>query len=761
MKPIIFGLFLLARGLSAQLAPGDQHVAWKLSVEPAAAPAGGKVLVRMSGHIDDGWHLYSMSTPAAIPTKIQLAPSPAIAKFRALQPQPKRTFDANFNSDTETYEGDVAFLLELELKKDAPAGAAELSFSARYQTCNPKMCVPSKWTGTATLTVDPAAAVAAVAIPTGYSEPQAPAPVASSTGAAPAEGLLGFLAVAFGFGLASIFTPCVFPMIPITMSYFLNRESGGRRESIVQALVFCLGIVVLFSGLGLATTAILGPFGIVTLGSNPWVNAFISALFIAFGLSLLGAFEITIPSVILTRLHHSSNQGGFLGSLLMGLTFSLASFACVGPFVGTLLAASVSGGKTRPLVGMVTFATGLALPFFLLAVFPSYLKRMPRSGGWMARVKVVMGFVILAASLKYLSSLDQVLQLGWLTRERFLAAWIVLFAMAGLYLLGFLRLEGIKPDEHMGLGRLLSGIAFLIFAISLLPGMFGGKLGDLDAYVPLGTQSAGIGGSGGESALVWMKNQYREALDRARREGKLVLVDFTGYACTNCHWMKANMFTRPEIAAAMKNFVLVELYTDGTDAESEANQKVQLAKFHTVAIPYYAIVDADEKVLATFPGSTGDAAEYLAFLNKPAPPAAVTAAAPPSALPQASKLEGGSIDTAALSGKVVVVNFWATWCVPCIQEIPGFNRLHKDFAGQGVAVLGISMDDEGAARVQPFLKKHPMDYPVGVGSEALSKRYNLDELPVTLVFDRTGKQVKRFEGFTKEADILAAVRQAL
>jgi thiol:disulfide interchange protein len=759
MKPATFGLLFLASGLFAQ----DQHVTWKLSVEPPAAPGGGKVLVRMAGHIDEGWHLYSMSTPGAMPTKIQLAPNPAIEKVRPLQPQPKRAFDANFNSDTETYEGDVAFLLEVELKKDAPAGATELSLSARYQTCNPKMCVPSKWAGTATLTVDPAAAPAAVVIPAGYSEPPAPSPASSSTPPAPAEGLLGFLAVAFGFGLASIFTPCVFPMIPITMSYFLNRQSGGRRESIVQALVFCLGIIVLFSGLGLATTAILGPFGIVTLGSNPWVNAFISALFIAFGLSLLGAFEITIPSVILTRLNQSADQGGFLGSLLMGLTFSLASFACVGPFVGTLLAASVSGGKTRPLIGMVTFATGLALPFFLLAVFPSYLKRMPRSGGWMARVKVVMGFIILAASLKYLSSLDQVLQLGFLTRERFLAAWIVLFAMAGLYLLGFVRLEGIKPDEQMGLGRLLSGIALLIFAISLLPGMFGGKLGDLDAYVPLGSQSAGLGGSSGESALVWMKNQYREALDRARREGKLVLVNFTGYACTNCHWMKANMFTRPEIAAAMKNFVLVELYTDGTDAESEANQKVELAKFNTVAIPYYAIVDPDEKVLATFPGSTSDSAEYLAFLNKPTPSTAVTATAPAplSSLPQASKLEGGSIDTAALSGKVVVVNFWATWCVPCIQEIPSFNKLHKDFAAQGVSVLGIAMDEEGVGRVQPFLKKHPMNYPVGLGAEALNKQYSLDLLPVTLVFDRTGKQVKRFEGFTPEADLLSAVKQAL
>ena len=696
MKPAILGLFL-ACGLLAQ----DQHVAWKLSVEPPSAPPGAKVLLRMAGRIDEGWHLYSMSTPAAIPTKIQLAPNPAIAKIRFLQPKPKRAFDANFSSDTETYEGDVAFLLELELAKDAPAGPTELSVSARYQTCNPNLCVPSKWTGSATLTVDPAAASTAVVIPAGYSEP--PPPPAASSSSAPStqpEGLLAFLAVAFGFGLASIFTPCVFPMIPITMSYFLNRQSGGRRESIVQALVFCLGIVVLFSGLGLATTAILGPFGIVTLGSNPWVNAFISVLFIAFGLSLLGAFEITIPSVILTRLNQSADQGGFIGSLLMGLTFSLASFACVGPFVGTLLAASVSGGKTRPLIGMVTFATGLALPFFLLAVFPSYLKRMPRSGGWMARVKVVMGFIILAASLKYLSSLDQVLQLGFLTRERFLAAWIVLFAMAGLYLLGFLRLEGIKPDETMGLGRLLSGIALLIFAISL-------RARHVRRQARRSRRLRSPRHAVHRHRRVVGRRRKRARVDeesvsrgprprpprrqaRARQLHRLCLHQLSLDEGQHVH--PAGDRRRHE--ELRPGGTLYRRHRPGIRGQSETPaRQIQYRGDSLLRHPrsrregprHLPGLHQQRLGISRLPEQTGAAGprrcERRRSRRRPAPA---------SGIPKATKLDGGPVDTAALSGKVVVVNFWATWCVPCIREIPSFNKLHNEFSEQGVAVLGVN-----------------------------------------------------------------------
>jgi thiol:disulfide interchange protein DsbD len=297
----------------------------------------------------------------------------------------------------------------------------------------------------------------------------------------------------------------------------------------------------------------------------------------------------------------------------MGLTFSLTSFACVGPFVGTLLAASVTGDRTQPVLGMMAFAAGLSLPFFALALFPSVLKKMPCAGSWMMRVKVVMGFIILAAALKYAANIDQVLQWNLLTRERFLAAWFVLFLLPGLYLLGLLPMEGIKRDENLGISRLLTGALFVIFSVSLLPGMVGGKLGELDAYVPLAAE--GSGGPSASAGLPWSKNDLAGALAKARAEGKLVFVNFTGYACTNCHWMKANMFPRPEIRDALGRFVLLELYTDGTDAASERNQRYQEDKFQTVAIPHYAILDPDEKVIASFPGLTKDPAEYLAFLN--------------------------------------------------------------------------------------------------------------------------------------------------
>ncbi len=610
-------LALIALSLGCAWAQKLDPVQWTLTSDQSKVAPGGKVLARLTAKLEPGWHLYSPTTPPGGPiaTTIKLDDGSPAIKSSIYQPKPERKLDKNFNLDVEWFEKEVTFFIDADLKKDVPAGLVELNALVRYQACDDTQCLPPrKKTATLNLTVDPAAIASTAAMPAGYTSIDVkPTQAASTKGPAAApvgsEGLASFLLVAFGFGLAAVFTPCVFPMIPITVSFFLSQEGGSR---LMQALVFCLGIIVLFCTFGFAVTAIAGPFGVVQLGSNPWVNGFIAIIFTVFALSLLGAFEITLPSGLLTKLDSASRRGGYAGTLLMGLTFSLTSFACVGPFVGTLLAASVQTGGIQPVLGMMAFATGLATPFFFLALFPSYLQKLPRSGGWMARVKVVLGFVILAAALKYISNVDAVLQTNQLSREVYLAAWFVFFALPGLYLLGFLRMEGIKPDEPVGVGRLLVGSAFLIFAISLLPGMFGAPLGAIEAYVP--AARASVFGNRTESQ-VWLKNTYKEALARAKQENKYVLVTFTGYACTNCHWMKANMFPRPEIASVVKDMILVELFTDGSDETSRENQELQEKSFNSVAIPYYALMDGDGKVVASFGGSTPDTNKFLAFLN--------------------------------------------------------------------------------------------------------------------------------------------------
>ncbi len=663
---ILVGLPLLAAlagaNLRAQTTPRKPRldpVQWSLELQPAASAAGERVVGHLTARIEDGWHLYSATIAVQqIATRVTLGDNPAVAEWKVYQPKPLVQFDPASQQQSELYEHEAPFLIEAVLKPDAAAGSSELQAKVRYSACNDKVCLPPKTkTVAATLTVASTASTEAAAIPADYSDVTNP-PAAAQTsadgaasgaganaatgGAAPSakpgdQGLFGFAAVAFGFGLLAIFTPCVFPMIPITMSYFISTQGDSPRASLSQAITFCAGVVVLFTGLGAGVSALLGPFGIVQLGSNVWVNLFIAVVFILFGASLLGAFEITVPSSVLTKMNQASGRGGLLGTLIMGLVFALASFACTGPFVGTLLAGSIQGGFAWPIFGMLMFSVGLALPFFFLALFPAYLKRLPRSGGWLATTKITMGFLVLAAAVKYLSNVDQMYQWWILTRERFLAIWIVLLSLAALYLLGLLRIgeagEGEAPA--IGLGRLASGAALLAVALGLLPGMFGGRLGELDAYVPSREYSglAGVftGSAGGEKST-WLKNDYEAALAQARQSGKLVLISFTGYACTNCHWMKANMFPRPEIAAAVNDLVVVELYTDGVDDASQKNQQLQLDRFGTVAIPYYAVIRPDETVVAEFAGSTPDAGAFLAFLTsgQPAHGGQVSAADPQS-----------------------------------------------------------------------------------------------------------------------------------
>jgi thiol:disulfide interchange protein DsbD len=611
--PLLLGVLpLLAQEPPARKDP----VQWRLEISPAAAAPGGRSLARFTATIEPGWHLYSTTTPEGpIPTKIGLVDNPSARTSAIFQPKPDIRLDPNFQNNQESYEKEAVFLIVVDVDPGAKDGPLEVVAEARYQACSDKECLRLKRkTASAALRVDSGVRTLPITIPEGYMPARSTAAVAGGPKPAPIqsrgeqESLASFLLVAFGFGLAAVFTPCVFPMIPITMSFFLNRERG----QVAHGALFSLGMVVMFTALGLAITALLGPFGVVQLGSSPWVNGFISLVFLAFGLSMLGAFEITLPSALLTRMNQASGRGGVFGTMLMGLTFSLTSFACVGPFVGPLLAASVQGEKLRPTLGMATFALGLSLPFFLLSLFPSLMKNLPRSGGWLPRVKTVMGFVILAAMFYYLSNVDRVTHIDFLTRERFLAIWVILFAMPGLYLLGLVPMDGVKRDQPLGAGRALAACGFLAFSLSLVPGMFGASLGELEPYVPAG---ASTGPGGGTTAAKWIKDDFPGALAKAKQDNKLLFVSFTGYACTNCKWMKRNMFPRPEIAAALDGLVLAELYTDGTDAASLANQKLQEGRFQTVSIPHYLILDGDDTVKASHVGLERDTAKFLAFLK--------------------------------------------------------------------------------------------------------------------------------------------------
>ena len=610
--------------------PKYDPVQWSLEIQPATAAPGERAVARLTATIEEGWRLYAPTTPKGgpIPTELTLTDSPAVEGWKVYQPKPKTKFDPNFRAETQTYNDEVVFLFDLTLSGNAELGTVELEANTRYNVCNDRLCLPPvRKTASASFTIAANSSEQAAAIPGGYMEvkPAAEAPaLAAVTPARGApivpspnqDGFIQFAAVAFGFGLLAIFTPCVFPMIPITMSYFVSTNTGSRRQSVIQAITFCAGVIILFTGIGAAVSALVGPFGLSQLGSSVPVNLLIAAVFIAFGLSLLGVFEITVPSGALTSLNKVSNRGGLLGTLVMGLVFALASFACTGPFIGALLAGSIQGDLSWPIFGMLMFSSGLALPFFFLALFPAYLSRMPKSGGWLERTKITVSFLIFAAALKYLSNVDQVYQWYILTRERYLAVWIVLLAMAGFYLFGMLRI-GDEESGSVGPGRLGLGGLFLVLAVSLIPGMFGARLGELDAYVPSpeysGLTNAGFGG--GAEAEKWIKDDYAKTLELARESGKPVLISFTGYTCTNCHWMKANMFTRPPIAEALVGLVLLELYTDGADDLSKANQQMQLDRFRTVAIPYYAIIRPDESVMAEFAGRTRDTEEFLQFLT--------------------------------------------------------------------------------------------------------------------------------------------------
>ncbi|MDQ3800678.1 MAG: thioredoxin family protein, partial [Acidobacteriota bacterium] len=380
--------------------------------------------------------------------------------------------------------------------------------------------------------------------------------------------------------------------------------------------------ILTFTALGMLLAIFVGAAGINLFAANPWVNLLITGIFLFFAFNLFGSYEINVPTSVLTRLDnltrsHEGEGSGIVGALLMGLTFTLTSFTCTSPFVGTILVSASQGSWQMPLVGMLAFSTVFALPFFVLALVPQWVSQLPRAGGWMNAIKVSMGFLEVAAAMKFLSNVDLVWGWGIFTRPVVLAIWIAIGIILAIYLLGKFQLSLDSKPERIGAFRLVSAIASLAISFYLLTGLFGAKLGELESFLPPETEnSRSFNNSKSADEPNWINNDFEAALKQAKAENKMVFVDFTGYTCTNCRWMEANMFPKREVEAELNKLVLARLYTDGSGELYERQQQFQEQTFQTVALPFYAIFDADGKPLATFPGLTRNVQEFVDFLRK-------------------------------------------------------------------------------------------------------------------------------------------------
>jgi thiol:disulfide interchange protein DsbD len=422
-------------------------------------------------------------------------------------------------------------------------------------------------------------------------------------------------------GALSLLTPCVFPMVPITVSYFTSHAATRRRTAVVHALVYSVGIIGTFTALGTILALVFGASGMNLFAANPWINLLITAIFLSFAFNLFGAYEIAVPSTVLTRLDALSRRSAaasLAGPLLMGLTFTLTSFTCTAPFVGTLFVTAAQGDWQWPLVGMLAFSTIFAMPFFLLALAPQLVSQLPRAGGWLNSVKVAMGFLEVAAAMKFISNVDLVWGWNIFTRDVVLASWIAIGVLLSLYLLGVFRVGHDEPVQRLGAGRLASALATLALSVYLVTGLSGSRLGEIEAFLPPAADEAGGRPTGRlEGELPWIVNDYDAALTTAKRENKLLFVDFTGYTCTNCRWMEANMFPRPEVRRELERYVRVRLYTDGDGELYERYQRMQATMFKTVALPLYAVLSSDGQPLHTFPGLTRKSQDFVTFLQRP------------------------------------------------------------------------------------------------------------------------------------------------
>ncbi|WP_418603523.1 protein-disulfide reductase DsbD family protein [Hwangdonia sp.] len=472
------------------------------------------------------------------------------------------------------------------------------------------------------------------------------------------KSLWGIFFIAFFSGFAALLTPCVFPMIPMTVSFF-TKQSKNKAAGIKNAIIYGLSIIVIYVLLGILVSLLFGADALNALSTNVWFNLIFFLLLIIFAVSFLGAFEIMLPQSWANKVDSQAGRGGLIGIFFMALALAIVSFSCTGPIVGTLLVEAAAGGsQVGPIVGMLGFSLAIALPFALFAAFPGWLNSLPKSGGWLNTVKVVLGFLELALAFKFLSNADMVLQLHWLEREVFIAIWIAVFGALAFYLFGKIQLPHDSPLTHISVGRLGLGLIVLSFTIYMIPGLWGAPLNLISAFPPPQHYSEspyGVGNTQSGSGNVFANeqrsipegahlmpphnilafNDYEKGLAYAKKVGKPVMLDFTGHACVNCRKMEQNVWVKPRVLEKLKHdVVLVSLYVDDkrkleVDQVIESKLKpgkklkyigqkwseLQTIKYKTNSQPFYVLMDHNENDLIDPIGYTPDVDEYYNWLK--------------------------------------------------------------------------------------------------------------------------------------------------
>ena len=599
-----FIISLFSLSLSNDTSALENCVNFDVQVDRKVYFSGENLYLSFNVEIDEGFHIYSVHPEKSLsPTYVDIVDSMFFSHIGIInEPKPLKKFDENFNQDIYYHKKNIQLVQNLKLLDNLESKKYLVNGVFEYYACDESMCIPRWDDFSFEFQVfegnkrDDFCSV----IPLEYNSDKELSELESEIN----KGLFSFILFALGMGFLALLTPCVFPMIPITVSYFTKEGEKENNSPIFSASLYALGIVFIFTTLGLLLSFTLGASGAGDLAANPWINIFIASLFIYLAFSLFGYYEIQTPSFIRQFSINQESRGGVIGILFMSLTFTLTSFTCTVAFVGALLATASQGAVFWPIIGMLSFSLAFASPFFLLALFPQYLSKLPKSGGWLNSVKVIMGFLEIAAAFKFISNVDLVWNWGIFDRNMVLFIWALIFILMGLYLLGLIKMPFDSPIKKWSFTRISFCLIFLLIGVYLSTGLFNNNKvhGLVESYLPPDKQEK------------WIEN-LDEGYILAKELNKPIFIDFTGYTCTNCRWMEINIFEEEDVKLIFENFVLVKLYTDGKEDIHKKNRKLEIDRFGTAALPYYVILSPDDKVLGTFPGMDTNKNNFITFLN--------------------------------------------------------------------------------------------------------------------------------------------------